>query len=102
MFWRKKDGRPESRYDLLQKDDESGEMCFSSSSIDVSLMSEQMVANTPSSCTFSKRLAFSIIGLLSTVIVIMAFLLGKQTAWHPKTPVPDCKSLVDTHLSSIN
>jgi hypothetical protein len=93
MFWKKKDGRPEARYDLLQKDDESGETSFSSSRIDVSLISEQMVANTPSSCTISKRLAFLIIGLLGTIIVIMAFLLGKQTAWHPKTPVPDCKLL---------
>jgi hypothetical protein len=102
MFWKMKDGRPESRYDLLQKDDEPGETSFSTSSIDVSLISEQMVVNPPSSRTISKRLAFSIIGLLGVVIVIMAFLLGERRAWHPKTPVPDCKPWLIRILASIN
>jgi hypothetical protein len=92
IFWKKKDGRPESRYDLLRKDDESGEKSSSRSSVDVSLMSDQLVVNPTSSCTISRRLAFSIIGLLSVVIMIMGFFLAKQTAWNPKTPVPDCMS----------
>lgn len=100
-FW-KNEGRPESKYDLLEKDDESGETSFSGSGIDVSLISEQMVANTPSSHSISKGLAFSVISLQGTVILIMAFFLWKQTAWHPNTPVPDCKALVNTYLSGIS
>jgi hypothetical protein len=102
MFWKKKGGGAESRYDLLQKDDESGEASFSGSSIDVSLISEQMVTNAQSSCTISKGLAFFIFGLLGAVIVTILFLLGNQIAWHPKSPVPDCKLLVDTQLASID
>jgi hypothetical protein len=100
MFWKKKDGGPESRYDLLQKDDESGETSFSSSSIDVSLISEEMAAKAQSSRTISKGLAFSIFGLLGAVILTLLYLLGSQTAWHPKSPVPDCKLLVNTQLAS--
>jgi hypothetical protein len=104
MFWKKmgRGAEAESRYDLLQKDDESGEANFSSSSIDVSLISEQMVINAQSSSTISKGLAFSIFGLLVAVIVTILFLLGNQIAWHPKSPIPDCKLLADTQLASID
>jgi hypothetical protein len=100
MFWKKRNEMSESRYDLLQKEDESGETSFSSSSIDTSLRSGQIGVNMPSSHTISKELAFSITGLLGTIIVIMVFLLRKQTTWHPKTPVPDCKPLVHAHFAS--
>jgi hypothetical protein len=61
-----------------------------------------MVMDPTSSRTIPKRLAFSIIGLLSAVIVIMAFLLAKQTAWNPKTLVPNCMLSVNTQLVSFN
>jgi len=61
-----------------------------------------MVTNAQSSRTISKELPFSIFGLLGAVIVTILFLLGNQTAWHPKSPVLDCKLLVDTQLASID
>jgi hypothetical protein len=105
--WKQNAEHPESRYNLLQKDDESSENGYSSNSVDGSLIPEARA----SSITISRRFAGFIIIIQSAMMMILIYVLFEKAGFQrgPTWPVPDCtfphhvscKTLLMSHQSQL-